>query len=195
MSHTIRTGRVVASLLLVAAVSVELIAQTAIAPRPEAAPTPLPSSEKALVQLRVQVTISRYNGDKKTVSLPFTLWVNADGEAATLNAGQNVPVPATTFSSGGTGTTPVTSYSIRSVGTQIACRATPSGDGRLKVILSITDSHLAPAKASGEMVTTKSLETHNSLLLRSGQTAEFVASTDMVTGEVTRIEVTATVLK
>jgi hypothetical protein len=155
----------------------------------------LTKAHRQLGQLRVQVTIVRYSGDKKTASLPFTLWVNANDEPTMLNAGQSVPVPSTHFASAGAANTPPTSYNFQPVGTRITCQATPTADGRFKLTLGIRDSYPAPAKTSGDIVSLKSLETHNSLVLRSGQTAEFVAVTDMISGDVTRIEVTATVLK
>ena len=147
------------------------------------------------VQLRVQVTIMRYSGDKKIASLPFTLWVNANDEPTTLNAGQSVPIPSPHVASGGAASTSPISYTFQPVGTRITCQGTPTADGRFKLTLGIRDSYPAPAKTSGDIVSLKSLETHNSLVLRSGQTAEFVAVTDMISGDVTRIEVTATVLK
>lgn len=199
MSHTI--GRsLVRSMALAAMCSVGLIAQSPgppVPPMPQAAPAPAAASSQQMpaAQLRVQVTIVRYAGDKKTASLPFTLWVNANDEPTMLNAGQSVPIPSPHFASAGAANTPPISYTFQPVGTRITCQGTATADGRFKLTLGIRDSYPAPAKTSGEIVSLKSLETHNSLVLRSGQTAEFVASTDMVTGEVTRIEVTATVLK
>jgi hypothetical protein len=61
------------------------------------------------------------------------------------------------------------------------------------LLLTVNDSYLSPAKEGPFAF--KSLQANNLLYLRDGQTAEFAASTDLVTGEVTRIEVTATVLK
>jgi hypothetical protein len=187
---------------LAAVLSVGLIAQSPEPPvpsKPQAAPAPAAAALQQMpaAQLRVQVTIVRYSGDKKTASLPFTLWVNANDEPTSLNAGQSVPIPSPHFVSGAaasTSTSPI-SYTFQPVGTRITCQGTPTADGRFKLTLGIRDSYPAPAKTSGDIVSLKSLETHNSLVLRSGQVAEFVASTDMITGEVTRIEVTATVMK
>lgn len=192
MRHTIRMRYAVSTLALAAVLSADVLVRTAElqAPTP---PAPTASQTKSLVQLRVQVTIVRYSGDKKTASLPFTLWVYVDGDPTSLNAAQNVLVPSVSFASAAG--TPPPSYSTQNVGTRIVCSAAPSGDGRFKVSLNIGDSHLVPAKADGGTVTLKSLQTSNSLLLRDGQTAEFVAATDPISGEVTRIDVTATTLK
>jgi ABC-type transport system substrate-binding protein len=140
--------------------------------------------DKPLVPLKVQVTLSRSTGDAKTSSLPFTIWVSAnDQQSTTLNVGQQILVAA-----GG-------STQYRSVGTNLTCGATSLDDGRFRVRLSIEDSSVAPNKESGGPPTFQSLTVQNYLLLRDGQNAQFVAATDKITGEVTKVEVTVTVLK
>ena len=50
------------------------------------------------VPLKVTVAISRFEGEKKTASLPFVLWVNTgDSGSGTIQMGSEVPVPTTTF--------------------------------------------------------------------------------------------------
>ncbi len=49
---------------------------------------------KTMVPLKVTVLISRVLGEKKTASLPFTLWVNAnDCHGTSLRMSESVPVP------------------------------------------------------------------------------------------------------
>jgi hypothetical protein len=149
-------------------------------------------------QARVLVTISRSTGDKKTASLPFTLWANLNGDPTTLNAGQFVAVPTSVVSTaGGEDKAPrVVPYSMQSVGTRITCQVKVSSDARFLVSLQVRDTYLTPAKQGvSELATVKSLETINNLVLRDGQTADFATSTDITTGEVTRIDVTVTTLK
>jgi len=162
-----------------------ILAQTPPAPPPASQASKPPSVDSQLVPLRVQVTISRYEADKKTSSLPFMLWVNANGEMTTLRNGQNVPIPA------GAGNSPV---SYQPVGTNIMAKAVTEGS-RFRLNLTIEDSSVVPAKTAAGMAAVTSLSASNSLLLRDGQTAEFLAATDKVTGEVTRIDVTVTTLK
>jgi hypothetical protein len=160
-----------------------LLAQT---PGP-AAPA---AAAKTIVPLKVQVTLSQYDGEKKTSSLPFTLWVNANDQSSTsLNVGTQVPMPA----SGTPGV--VQNYTYRGVGTNMTCSATTLEDGRFRVKLAIQDSAIAPSKEHDGIPSFQSLTTENYLLLRDGQSAQFVAATDKVTGQVTKVEVTATVLK
>lgn len=146
------------------------------------------------IPLRLLVTISRYEGGKRTSSEPFTLWVNANDGPSTLTTGQQVPIPAAHFSSSGGAVAPVRSFSYENVGTNITASATRVADGRFRVELDVQDSSVVPANGPDGMASLKSLRARNLLLLRSGQNAEFVAATDKVSGEVTRIEVTATVL-
>jgi hypothetical protein len=160
-------------------------------PGPQAAQA---KTEKPIIPLRVQVTLSRFEGEKRTSSLPFTLWVNANGDTTSLNVGSRVPTPTTTINPG-VGT--VDSYTYNNVGTSLTSSAMSLDDGRFNVAVSISDSSLMPVKsASGvNLPTFQSFTSQNKLLLRDGQTAQFIAATDKVTGEVTRVEVTIAVIK
>jgi hypothetical protein len=163
---------------------------------PPTAPAKPPTVEKPLIPLKVQVTISRYEGEKKTSSLPFALWVNANyPDRTTLTVGIDVPVRSPTVNVGNGPVTTVPSVSYRSVGTTLYCTATAMDDGRFKVDLGIQDSSVTPGKDTAASPTFQSLSAHNVLLLRDGQNAQFVAATDKVSGEVTKIDVTITVLK
>src|SRR5688500_17907390 len=86
-----------------------VLALTAVlAADPAAAQEPQPAPEgnaidkelakKPLVPLDIQIVVSRYQGEKKVSSLPFSLAVNANDPAVSqLRMGANVPVPATFF--------------------------------------------------------------------------------------------------
>jgi hypothetical protein len=148
--------------------------------------------------LRLVVAIQRYEGEKQISSHPYTLWVNAnDGQTTRLTAGQQVPIPMTVYQ-GAPGSAasgpPTRSVNYQNIGTTIAASATQTDD-RFRVTLSVDDSSVVPAKEPDGFVTLKSLKTSNLLLLTDGQRADFLAATDKVTGEVTRIVVTVTVLK
>ena len=163
---------------------------------PPVSPQPTSSqakSEKPLIPLRVQVTLSRSEGDKKTSSLPFTLWVSANGDQTSLNVGSRVPTPTSVVAGGAI----AESYTYQNVGTSLTSSATSLDDGRFNVSLTISDSSLMPAaKAAGSNLPTfQSFTASNKLLLRDGQTAQFIAATDKVTGEVTRVEMTIAVIK
>ena len=174
-------GVALATILIFGSVGLAQAPQT---PPPATAKPPV--VEKPLVPLKVQVTIARYEGEKKASSLPFTLWVNAnDGQGTRLNVGIEVPIR------NGPG------VSYRSVGTNINCSATTLDDGRFKVDINLEDSSVALSKDKDTAVTPtfQSIQARNMLLLRDGQNAQFIAATDKVSGEVTKVDVTLTVLK
>src|SRR5580765_5363504 len=92
--------RYIAALALTIAVAAAgaVRAQQPPAPAPPppvpATPPPVPAPprmEGAL--LKVQVVVSRYQGEKKISSQPYTLSVTANGPRATLRTGVQVPVP------------------------------------------------------------------------------------------------------
>ncbi len=113
------------------------------------------ADEKPIIPVKVQLVLTRYQGDKKVGSLPYTLVVNANGPRAQLRMGSQVPVPSTTFTPKEAGSAPLTSY--------------------------------APSFRNFRIT--------EQVLLKDGQSREFVAATDKVNGEVTKVEVTLTVVK
>ena len=90
------------------------------------------SKAPASTQLRVQVVLSKYQGDKKISSLPYTLSVNSErGSRASLRMGAQVPIVASTqnLSSDGKSVTPLQTVNYRDVGTNIDCQAYPRRSG------------------------------------------------------------------
>jgi hypothetical protein len=51
------------------------------------------AGEKAITPVRLTIVLSRYQGDKKASSLPYTLVVNANGPKASLRMGSSVRIP------------------------------------------------------------------------------------------------------
>lgn len=166
------------------------------------APPPAP-----LVQLDVQVVISRYQGKKRISRLPYALAVTANARnESTLNMGSDVAVPtavgpiATSTKDGSS--VPVRNVSYRTVGTTISCSASSSEEGRYEVMLSVDDtSVLSSDQAAPSDVTVQSMpvfrsfKSRNTLLLTDGQTRQYTAAADRVSGEVVRVEVTLQVVK
>ncbi len=151
--------------------------------------------------LRLQVVVSRYQGDKKISSLPYLLSTNA-GVPATLRMGMMVPVTSTSYTpiaSGGAGVNPLTSFQYKDVGTNIDCTTAALGDGRFRVALTIEDSSVYPEdqalSTSTDRPSFRSFRAANSLVLKDGQTSELTTAVDKVTGVVTKVDVTLTVVK
>ncbi|MEO5895809.1 MAG: hypothetical protein ABIS06_08930 [Vicinamibacterales bacterium] len=159
------------------------------------------------VALKVQVVVSRFQGEKKVSSVPYTLAVIAnDGDKTSLRMGVDVPVPQTVFQpskAGETVSAPITSYNYRSVGTNIDCTAKSTEVGVFKLDMAVSDTSvfLTPrdgavtAAAGNGLPAFRSFTSSFHMLLKDGQTAQHTTATDAVSGEVLKLDVTLTVLK
>jgi hypothetical protein len=154
--------------------------------------------------LKVTVVIARYQGEKRTGNLPFTLWVNANDQPTSLRMSSNVPVPTATFAAGG-GPPPVTSFEYRSIGTSIDCSAVLLEDGRFKLSLTVQDSQIfsdavqGPTAAQGSPsrapASSQNFTTTATLLFRDGQTIQYTTAADKASGEVIKVDATLNVVK
>src|SRR6187200_509863 len=85
MKHNIRKT-LAAVLFLASFVSV------AVAQAPQPAPGP-PGAARPLTALKVQVVISRYEGDKKVSSLPYVIAVTANSpQGVLIRMGSQIPI-------------------------------------------------------------------------------------------------------
>lgn len=159
-----------------------------------------------MIPLRVQVVVSRLQGEKKIRSTPYTLAVVAnDNDKTSIRMGADVPIPQTVFGRGaeGAAAVPQVSYTYRTIGTNIDCTAVTREEGVFKLDIGIEDSSVFMTEkdaasntspASG-VPTLRSFRSTFNLLLRDGQSAQHTAATDPVSGEVMRVDVTLTVIK
>jgi len=163
---------------------------------------PAESPAAPIIPLKLQVVISRYEGEKKISSMPYMLSVNA-GRTATLRMGTRVPVVSTSYTpvaTGGASVNPLTAYQYTDVGTNIDCATSTQSDGRFRIDLSIEDSSLYPEDQArtatiADRPVIRSFRAANSMLMRDAQTAQFTTAVDKMTGIVTKVDVTLTVLK
>ena len=166
----------------------------------------LEAKRRELIPVDVEVVISRYQNDKKVSSLPYFLGVNAgeDTLPTKLRMGANVAVPSSTFTPVGTDGkptgNPLASYNYRDVGTNIDCLAKPLGDGRFSVYVSVGERSVVQPPATCNSAVScapviRNFEAENTLVLRDGQTRQFTAAADRVTGEVVKVDVTLKVAK
>ena len=201
-----KVNAIVVAGLLVLGVAARAAAQVTPVPLPDAVPgTRAPGQPaKALVPLEVEVVIARYDGAKRLSSLPYTLAINANGPEVQLNMGTDVAVPSTTFvqpANPDNKVNPLVSYNYRSVGTRIQAQVTTTEDGRFNVRLDIDDSSVytnpTPSGGGTQLLPAfRSFSSRNaSLPLRDGQTREYTAATDRVSGEVVKVSVTLRVVK
>lgn len=163
----------------------------------------------ATTTLRVQLVIARLLNEKKLASLPYTFVVSTRPNSSCserrvrMRMGVDTPVPVTSYtaSESNSGRYP-TSFQYKNVGTNIDCSATDLGDGRYQLSLGVENSSALAgpqgAATSGEFSGVplfRSFSTSVDPILRDGQSVQVVASTDPVTGEVVKIDVTMNVVK
>jgi hypothetical protein len=212
MNSVTHTLQVLACLGLVGLA--ERVGVAAQAPK-EQAQTPAvvaPSREvPPLIPLSVQVVVSRYQGEKKVSSLPYTLAVNANASrqgtagstVSSLRMGVEIPLATSPLPPpDGKSLAAAGLIQYRPFGTNIDAWANSIGTNRFQVNVSIEDSSIytteqaasASPKAS-DMPVFRSYRYKNELVLRDGQSAQFTAATDRVTGEVIKVDVTLSVLK
>ena len=158
------------------------------------------AAKDVVTPLKVQVVLSRYQGEKKVSSMPYTLAFNVLGGqgVGSIRMGSKIPIKmlimpvidGQKFPSGG----PV---QYQDVGTNIDCRTIAFPDGRFSVEVTVDDTSVY-ADESGKQAdqpSFRSFRATNSMILRDGQSGQFTSAVDKVNGEVTKIDVTLTVVK
>jgi hypothetical protein len=97
---------------------------------------------------------------------------------------------------------PVQSYQYKSVGTNIDCSAHTLPDGRFQLDITVDHSSVYAADRAdgtpglmGSVPSFLSFASTNSVILKDGQSMQYTTATDKSTGEVTKVDVTLTVLK
>jgi hypothetical protein len=157
--------------------------------------------------LKIQLVLSRYQGEKKVSSVPYTLSViaNDNNGSASVRMGVQVPIPTQVIGAAGA----IPSYNYKDIGTNIDCNASTAADGSYKVSLTVADSSVyfqeaepsgsAPqvprAPGMGGMPAFRSFTSTFRIWLRDGQTSQYTSVTDQVSGQVLKIDATLTVLK
>lgn len=179
-----------------------------------------PAPARPGFQAKVDVVVSRFEGEKKASSLPFTLWVDIPGPrtvgnssppppwgTASLRMGVDVPIGTKGSTSAQTlGNTTTTDQKnttqYRNVGTSIDCRLSQLEDGRFQVSVSVEDSSIytpgAPGRGTPRITDPLAFRTfslNNALPMRDGQTLQYATATDKISGETVKVDVTFNVVK
>jgi hypothetical protein len=190
--------------------------EAAAAKREEAIRAERQVQEKSgrVVPLDIEVVISRYQGDKKVSSLPYALTVNARWQNSTsldnapltsLRMGGQVPMPtmAPVMGPDGkplpglpTGGGPV---QYKDVGTAIDARARwlETQTGSYELWISVQEDAVATPQGAqaNALPVIRTFRASNNVVLRDGQTRQFTAAADRITGEVLKVDVTLKVAK
>jgi hypothetical protein len=151
--------------------------------------------------LQVQVVVSRFQGEKRISALPYVVSVNAnDSELSRLRMGARVPVPSMSGMEK-LGMPVVGPVTYEEIGTNIDCQVRSRGKDVYEVVISVEDRSVYPNSKDpsvptvGDLPVFRSFQSRNTLIMRDGQTRQFTAATDRVSGEIIRVEVTLTVVK
>jgi hypothetical protein len=192
----IRMSRVLSVALVCVAVTAPVLAQDPPAP----APQPAAARSQGLVPLKVMLVFSRFQGEKKISSVPYTLFVTANlNERTSLRMGNQVPVTTTMFGGGSQASIPQTSYQYRDVGTNIDCSAHTAADGYYRITLTVTDSSVAYAEgdtaARTAPPTFRNFNSTFNILVRDGQTVQYTSAADPISGQVIKLDATVNVQK
>jgi hypothetical protein len=172
--------------------------------KPKQDDTAKASDKIQMTQFRVQVVFTELEGEKKISSLPYTFLVNAgDGNTrvtpTTVRMGLRVPV----FTMPAGSSTPA-QYQYVDMGTNLDGRVEKTADGRFALHLGMERtsaySPVAGKPVSGKEPTSvqpviQQFRSNSDLLFRDGQTIQASVSTDPVTGNVLKVDVTLNVLK
>jgi len=154
------------------AASVFIGAATARAQEKSAAP-PTP--------LKVQVVLSRYDGERKLASMPYTLLVNAGDRDNHARLRMGVALPIADFGKDG----PTATY--HDIGTNIDCSAAPTDGGRYRIILAVNHSSVfesdqkqlqaAVPRPGDNAQLIRSFTSSFVLNLKDGETGQSIAAT------------------
>jgi hypothetical protein len=190
--------RALAPFALASTLQFAVHAQEPAAPSKQADKTPNAIKSGNIVPLRLQVIISKYQGDKKTSSLPYSISVNTDNQMVRLRMGADVPHATSAVSSEGKSTP---TFSYKTVGVSIDARAMFIETGVYRIDLTVSDSSISSssqvqgAPAVSTVPIFRNFSANQSMLLRDGQSAQLLSATDPIVGETMRVDVTLTVLK
>src|SRR5579864_8414205 len=159
------------------------------------------------IPLKVQLTLSDYDGTKKISSMPYTLMLIASqtdkrDSVASIRVGARVPIA--TQKSGENGT----QYQYLDVGTNLDCwvykweddRYLLSGTVDVSSVYTTNSANLPvewkpgdPAFGSNPVI--RHTNGGFAIALHDGQTGEATVATDPITGHVFKVEVTLSVVK
>jgi hypothetical protein len=166
----------------------------------QAAPPPPPPREAAETPVKINVTFSEWDGEKKISSIPYTLSTvtQEGGRELTASVRMGIRVPIFLGSREG-GESAQVQY--MDVGTDIDCGVRLLDDGRFRVRVVARRNSIYTSdesRASGAISSRPVLRNFSSefiFFLRPGQSGQDIMATDPQSGRVQRIDVTLQVVK
>lgn len=184
------------SVLVATVVAIPVVAQEKV---------DLPKGRPPMKSVRLEVVLSRYQGDRKVSSRPYMMSLGT-GKQNTLRVGTEVPIVVTTFKPANDQMpifTPVSSFQYKNVGINMECTVSVLDDGRYALDpIAVEDSSVyegdnppAPVQKPLEAPFFRTRQMRGTVVLKDGETTTFYSATDPATGELIKGEVTLTVLK
>lgn len=177
-------------------------------PRLSAQDKPPSENKGPSVVLKLQVTISEQDGEKKVANLPYTFFLNS-GQSPTsgwtpwTKVRMGSRVPAYVGKDGG--------LQYIDVGTNIDSRGFPTADGHFDISLNLERSWVEgdvvvpaekPGATPGEFTSQqfkepviRQFKTELTVMMRDGQTIQSTQAADPLSGRVLTVTVTMTVVK
>jgi hypothetical protein len=143
------------------------------------------------IPVKLQVVISKYDGERKTSSLPYVAYATANGDRLQISVGTNVPIAT---SSG--------VYNYTNLGTLIDCTITTEA-GRYKVYMNLSDNYLVVPKPEPENANVRAADAQSygkfsfqgGVTVKEGETKQIITAADRASGEVVKVDVTLTLDK
>lgn len=166
-----------------------------------------PRSEVSTTPVKATIVFTEYDADKKTKSLPYTVYINAPDASEVksqwvrMRVGSRVPV----YTGGSTG-----NMTYLDIGTNIDARAAHTPEGHFLLNLNLERSwaegytlvpvqrppeQMDPHAGSFQEPIIRNFRSELDLKLREGQTLETTMATDPVSGKVMKVEVSLSVVK
>jgi hypothetical protein len=168
--------------------------------KPKSEDVAMEARETETTPLKISITFTEFEGDKKVKSLPYTTIVIADGKnpKSVVKVGSRVPVYVGK------------EYGMQyvDVGTNIDCQASRTKDNKFDIRLTLERSWVEgsvavavdPAtslQAGGQFPEPilRQFKSELSLTLRDGQTVESSFATDPLSGKVFKVQVSLNIVK
>jgi len=168
--------------------------------KPKSQDATIEAGQTETTPLKISVTFTEFEGDRKVKSLPYILVVTADGKSpkSVVKMGSRVPVY--------TGKEHGMQY--LDVGTNIDCQASRTKENKFDLRLSLERSWVegnvavridpgATSQASGQFAEpiVRQFRSDLSLTVGDGQTVESSFATDPLSGKVFKVEVSLHIMK
>lgn len=159
-----------------------------------------PKPRQDLKAARLDIVLSRFQGERKLSSTPYSIGVVIGGKTNTLRVGTEVPISVVQYNKDAG--MPVTSYQYKNVGLDLQCVIRPNeGGGFLLDPLEVQESSLfedGTLRSTGKPLEApmfRSRQMRGSLVVRDGEKTVFYFGADPATGDTIKGEVTLTVTK